>query len=182
VSGASVWSEACEAVVERLQPPHPSSIRHRYALERVIKWKLLVSLLFLRKPPYEGPSRAASINPVVRHRFDMYEQGDLCGLIRDYEHDDVLGGNVPRGASKSKEDEDFEKPRAASEFLLHSQYSRARRHLQFFGFGEHTDTDIIRQMETKHPKRKEPIKPLTEEQLGAARKGLDRKRFMEVLG
>ena len=37
-------------------------------------------------------------------------------------------------------------------------------------------------METKHPKRKEPIKPLTEEQLGAVWKGLDRKRFMEELG
>ena len=37
-------------------------------------------------------------------------------------------------------------------------------------------------METKHPKRKEPIKPLTEEQLGAVRKGLDPNRFMEELG
>ena len=71
VSWAGVWSEACEAVVERLQPPHPSSIRHRYALERAIKWKLIVPLLFLRNPPSEGPSRAASLNPVVRRRFDM---------------------------------------------------------------------------------------------------------------
>ena len=139
-------------------------------------------LLFLRKPPSKGPSRSASLNPVVCCRFDMYERGDLRGLIRDYERDVVLGGNVSRGKSKSEEDEDFEKLRAASEFLAQSQYSRARRHLQSFGLGDHTDPEIIRQMETKHPKRKEPIKPLTEEQLGAVRKGLDRKRFMEELG
>ena len=120
MSWAGVWSEACKAIVKHLQPPHPSSIHHLYSLELAIKWNLLVTLLFLHKPPSEGPSSAASINPKP-----MYKRGDLSGLIRDYERDVVLGGNVPRGVSKSEEDEDFKKLRSASELLSHSQFSRA---------------------------------------------------------
>ena len=51
-----------------------------------------------------------------------------------------------------------------------------------FGLGDHSNPDIISQMEVKHTQRNAPITPMTELQLGAFSKGLDRKIFSEDPG
>ena len=117
VPWVNIWSEVFEDIVERLQQPHPINIVHQYALEEVIMRKLLVLFLFLKKSPADRPSLANYLNPVARRWFDMYEQGDLNGLIWDYKRDIVLNGSIPPCIRKSEDDEDFKKLQVAWDFL-----------------------------------------------------------------
>ena len=62
--------------------------------------------------------------------------------------------------------------RKAANLLSCFQCSKARKHLQLNGLGDHTNPDIINQMERKYPLWKKGITPLTATELQAERKGI----------
>ena len=167
--------------MEALRAPHPNEPRGARDLERTLKWMLLLPILFLRKPPSNNGTKAKELKSIIQRRLDQHDLNDWKGLIADYEKDVVLAQTVHRDDNRTEDIKDETKIRKAADLLSRFQCSKARKCLQSNGLGDHTEESIVEQMKRKHPARKKPITPLTEEELQAPRKGIDRDVFRKRL-
>ena len=64
--------------------------RSELDLERALKWKFLLPIFLLRKPPSGSGTRARLLQPIVSRRLAVYNAGDFRGLIIDLEKDILL--------------------------------------------------------------------------------------------
>ena len=91
---AAVFGEACRAVTDALEmPPHLQG-QDGLDLERAIKWKFLIPILLLRKPPSSTGTRAAALQAIVQRRLVQYSAGNWKGLVRDYEANMVTAREI----------------------------------------------------------------------------------------
>ena len=102
-------------------------------------------------------------------------------MIEDYERDVVESNNIERPTERNEEKVRENTINQVHEFLTKLQCGRARKRAMSNGIGDHTDPIIIEQMKRKHPARKSPITPLTNEELRRTRRGIDRNKFEQVL-
>ena len=66
---AAAFGEACKAITDALKmPPHLQG-QNGLDLERAIKWKFLLPILLLRKPPSSSGTRAAALQAIVQRRL-----------------------------------------------------------------------------------------------------------------
>ena len=181
VQWAEAFSDACAAVNDQLQAPHPNSSRSELQLERRLKWKNILYIIMLRKPPSKSGIKYRDLIPIIRRRFNMYNDGNWRGLVDDYERDVVESNNIERPTERNEEREKENTINQVHEYLTKLQCGRARKRAMSNGIGDHTDPNIIEQMKRKHPARKSPIVPLTNEELRRPRRGIDRNKFVQVL-
>ena len=182
VQWAGAFSDACRAIMEALNAPHPDEPRHQLDLERAIKWKfLLPSGLLLRKPPSANGTKAKHLKPIVKRRLNQYDSGDWKTLLEEYESDVVRSQLIHQVDTRTEDDKDMAAIRKAADLLARFQCSKARKHLQSNGLGDHTDEAIIEQMTRKHPARKKPITPLSNEDLEKPRRGISREIFAKQI-
>ena len=146
--------------MEALRAMHPNESCGELDLERAIKWKFLLPILLLRKPPSTNGTKAKDLRPVVHRRLDQYIVGDWRGLVEDYERDVVLAWSVHDDNTRSQSDHDEANIWKAADLLSRFQYIKARKFLQSNGLGDHLDEHIVNQMAWKHPARKTPMSPL----------------------
>jgi len=86
----------------------------------------------------------------------------------------VVAQSIQRDDDRPDEERDEARIRKAVDLLSHFQRSKARKYPRSNGLGDHTDKAIIKQMRQKHPARKAPVTPLSEDKLTVPRKGMDR--------
>ena len=67
--------------------------------------------------------------------------------------------------------------RKVADLLSQFQCSKAQKHLQSSGLGDHNDETIVQPMTRKYSKQKTPITPITDAELQVVRETID----MEVL-
>ena len=65
----------------------------------------------------------------------------------------------------SRKTKEEAKLRKALDLIARMQCSKAHKHLQSNSLGDHTNNAILQQMMSKHLARKQPITPLTLEEL-----------------
>ena len=61
---ATVFSEALREVMDRVTSPNLHTEQGSIDLERALKWKFLVPILFLQKPPSFHGIKASSLKPI----------------------------------------------------------------------------------------------------------------------
>jgi len=72
--------------------------------------------------------------------------------------------------TRTQKDQDEAQIRKAADLLSRFQCSKARKHLQSNGLGDHANPDIIEQMKRKHPLRKKTASLLSASELQVERK------------
>jgi hypothetical protein len=102
----------------------------------------------------------------------QYDDGNWVGLIADYKHNIMLAHNIVWSDDRSPEEKEEAHVRKAADFLSRFQCSRARKHQQSNGLGEHTDPAIADQMTRKHPARQAHITTLSNDEMQLPRKGI----------
>ena len=167
---AEAFSYACAAVNDQMQAPHPNSLRLELQLERRLKWKNILYIILLCKPPFKSGVKFKDLIPIIRHCFNMYIDGNWHRLINDYERDVVESNNIERPTQRNEEKEKENTINQVHEYLTKLQCGRARKRAMPNGIGDHTDPNIIEQMKRKHPAQKLPITPLTNEELRRTRR------------
>ena len=96
---------------------HPNKSHGELDLERALKWKFLLPILLLRKPPSNLGTRAKVLQPVVTRRMAMYDAGDFSGLIVDLEKDILLAQFIHHVDNRTLEEVDEAKLWRAGELL-----------------------------------------------------------------
>ena len=148
---------AYQWITEALRAPHPNELGGELDLERALKWKFLLPILLLQKPPSGSGTRAKLLQPIVSRHMTMHDAGDFSGLIIDLEKDILLARSVHHSNNRTLEEVDEAKLRRAAELLSCYQCSKCRKFLQSNGLGDHNDTAIVEQMRSKYPRRKEKV-------------------------
>jgi hypothetical protein len=108
----------------------------------------------------------------------QYDGGDWAGLITDYKQDVMFTHKIVWNNNRSPGEKEEAHVRKAADFLSRFQCSQARRHLQSYGLGNHTDTAIADQMTWKHPVHKAPVTALSNDEMQFPRKGIDHDLFL----
>ena len=157
-----------------LDTPHPNATRGALDLERVLKWKFLLPILLLRKPPSSTGTKARDLKPLIKRQMVQCDSGDWSGLVRDYERDVVQAEVLHRVDERTPDEKDEAAVRKAADLLSRFQCSKARKYLQSNGLGDHQNPSIIDQMCRKHPQCKQSISPLSEGESQIPRKGINR--------
>ena len=138
-------------------------------------------VLLLRKPPSTNGTKAKHLKPIVKRRLDQHDAGDWKTLLEEYESDVVRSQLIHRVDTRTEDDKDMAAIRKAADLLARFQCSKARKHLQSNGLGDHTDENIIEHMTHNHPARKKPITPLSNEDLEKPRRGISRELFAKQI-
>ena len=109
--------------------------------------------------------------------MNQYDNGDWVGLITNYKADTIAAFLVHTVDRQLQDNKDNAQICCAADLLSRSQYCKTWKQLQSNRTGNHRDPAIIEQMQRKHPARKEDITELTETELGATQKGINREVF-----
>jgi len=133
--------------------------RGHLTLERTVKWKFMLPTLLLRKPPSDMGTKARDLKPIVQRRLNQYDVRNWHNLVAELEADMIIAQTMHHAETRTQLDKDEALIRKAADLLSCFQCSKARKHLQSNGLGDHADPNIIDQMKRKHPLRKRPITP-----------------------
>ena len=112
---------------------------------RMLRWMLVVQYVLLRLPP-RGGRRG---HDQVAQRFKAWQDGDLVKLVKWWERDRAAA-HRPLD-SKTPADEGKEVERALC-LIAEGEIGRAARLLQSSGLGDLSDTRVIEQLKSKHPR------------------------------
>ena len=107
VQWAGAFSDACRAVMEALRVPHPDEPGHQLDPEHAIKWKFLLPILLLRKPPSANGTKAKHLKPIVKRRLDQHDAGDWNTLLEEYESDVVRSQLIHQVDTCTEDDKDI---------------------------------------------------------------------------
>ena len=79
---------------DQLAATHPTLSCSEFRLERCIKWKNLLPMLLLHKPPQQHRINASHLINIVQCRMNMYAADDQQGLVEDYDKDVIVANNM----------------------------------------------------------------------------------------
>ena len=107
VQWATAFSDSLRSVMEALCASHPNKSQEELDLEQTIKWKFLILILLLQKPPSINVTKAKDLKPLIHWQLDQYIAGDWRGLINNSKWDVVraqaLHGDDMRSQSNCDE-------------------------------------------------------------------------------
>ena len=153
------YGEALHAVVDAINHNDVHEARGQLTLERTIKWKFVLPIPLLRKPPSDTGTKARNLKLIVQCRLHQYDVSNWCGLVAELEADMIIAQTMHHVETRTQSDKDEALIQKAADLLSRFQCSKAQKHLQSNGLGDHVDPNIIDQMKRKHPLQKQPNTP-----------------------
>ena len=175
------WAEAVGDACEELTVAINDNASET-TLERRIKWVFLLPILLLRKPPSPNTVRSTTIKSALASRLSAWKRRDFASLLVSYEQDVVEANSLTEAhRERTKEHREEANLQRCFENLSKGRVGRGASSLLSKGTSNPNCPHIREQLKAKHPLRKVPIAPPTEEQLNHNRQELIKEEFLKLL-
>ena len=150
-------------------------------LERRLKMFFLFWLLILRKPPSKQSPNGRRTSQLIKARLDAWLDNDWKSLLDKYEEDVVLLQSQSKPSSSSSVAQQAGNICECFKALSIGKINKATSSLLSLGTSNPSNPGIQDQLQAKHPARKHPILPPTEEQISYERASFTVEEFSDII-